>query len=43
MSMDATQTMTQCENKMVSSEEIQFRAVACCHGQTCEEQAINNT
>ena len=43
MSMDATQTMTECENKMMSSEEIQFRAVACCHGQTCEEQAIKNT
>lgn len=43
MSMDATQTMTESENKMMSSEGIQFQAVACFHGQKCEEQAIKNT
>ena len=43
MSMDATQTMTECENKMMSSEGIQFQAVACFHGQKCAEQAIKNT
>ena len=43
MSMDATQTMTESKNKMMSSEGIQFQAVACFHGQKCEEQAIKNT